>query len=102
MRRDERPATLDNCFPVGLEGVGRVVEPDAKKDPYEEIGHAIQHQLKPWIVNRSAAGHEATSKHAFPSLVQHLPVAHDVAAVVAFVGHHDDHCVAGHLVRDLG
>ncbi len=28
MRRDERPAAVDGRLAIGLEGVGRVVEPD--------------------------------------------------------------------------
>ena len=31
MRGDQRPAAVDNCFPVGLERVGRVVERDAEQ-----------------------------------------------------------------------
>jgi hypothetical protein len=31
----------------------------------------------------------------------YLPVPHDIATVVAFVSHHDNHCIAAYLVREL-
>lgn len=30
-----------------------------------------------------------------------MPVAHDIAAVIGFVGHHDDHSIARHGVEPL-
>ena len=37
VRRDQRPAAVDYCPPVGLERVGRIIKLDAKQDPYKEI-----------------------------------------------------------------
>ena len=74
---------------VGLEGVGGVVEPDAEQEPEEEIGQPVDDQLDPGIINDPAALDEAAAEDAVPALVQLLPVADHVAAVVRFVGHHD-------------
>ena len=45
MRRDQGPAALDDLAPVGLEGVGGVVEADGKKRLQEEIRHPVDEQL---------------------------------------------------------
>ena len=44
-------------------------------------------------------GHEPAAEHAFPPSLSSLPVANDVAAVVALVGHHDHDRVAGHVIE---
>src|SRR5262249_48542748 len=102
MRGDQRPAAVDNCFPVGLERVSRVVERDAEQSAYKKIGNAVQHQLKQRIIDGSpAACHESASEYTFPPLFYHLPVAHHISTVVTLISHHNDHSIAGYLVEPM-
>ena len=55
--------------------------------------------LMPRIIDHAAAFHEAGAEYGIPSLVEHLPVADDVAAIVGFVGHHHHHGVARHVIE---
>ena len=53
------------------------------------------------IVNRPAAGNETAAEHTLPPVVEQLPVAHDIATVVAFVGHHHDDGIARHVIQPV-
>ena len=63
------------------------------------IGQAVDDQLEARIIDDAAAFDEAAAEDAVVTLVQGLPVAHHVAAIVGFVGHHDDDGVALHGVE---
>ena len=80
--------------PVGFEGVGEIVQRNVEQHAQKQIRHAVQQQLVRRVVDHAAAAHEARAEDRVPAFVQHFPVAHHVAAVVRFVGHHDDHGVA--------
>ena len=43
----------------------------------------------------------AAAEHAVPPVVQFLPIAHDVAAVIRFIGHHDDHCITAKVIETV-
>ncbi len=45
---------------------------------------------------------EAAAEDAVGAFIEGLPVADDIAAVVGFVGHHDDRGITGHGVEALG
>lgn len=45
---------------------------------------------------------EAAAEDAVVAFIEGLPVANDIAAVVGFVGHHDDHGITSHGVEALG
>ena len=45
---------------------------------------------------------EAAAEDAVVAFIQGLPVADDIAAVVGFVGHHNDHGITSHGVESLG
>ena len=42
VRRNQRPATVDDFTPISLEGVGGVIELDPKQNTDERIGQPIQ------------------------------------------------------------
>jgi len=99
MRGDERPASVYDFAPVGFEGVGGVVEADAKEHFQEQVGHPVDKQLDFGVVHHAAALHKTAAKHTIPTLVQLLPVAHHVAAIVRFIRHHDYHGIALEVVK---
>ena len=94
MRRKKRAASIQRLAPISFEGVGEIVQRHVEQKPQKPVGHAIDEQLVSRIVDHPAAADEARSEHRIVSLAEHLPVAHHIAAVVGFVGHHDDHRVA--------
>src|SRR4030095_4994410 len=96
MGRDQGTAAVDGLPSVGLERVGDVVELDPEHHPQEEVRESIHDELEPGIVDGSPAPDESAPEDAFVALVQLRPVADDIAAVVRFVGHHDDDRVALH------
>ena len=100
--REDGADAVDDRAAVGFEGVGGVVEAVAKEDADEEVCGAVQRELEGRVVDDSAVLEEAAAEDAVVAFVECVPVAHDIAAVVGFVGHHDDHGIARHGVEALG
>src|SRR4051812_17232371 len=101
MRREEGSTPLEHSAPIGLESVGGVVERNSKQSANKEIGQSIQTEFQPGIIDRAAMLHETAAEDAVPPLIQHLPVANHVAAIVRFIGHHDNDCVAPTCIDPL-
>src|SRR5450755_248664 len=99
MRRDERATAFDHFLAIGLKGVGGVVEFDAEKDFEKKICETIQKQFDLWIIDHASAFDEPAAKDAIVALVQSIPVTHDIAAIVGFIGHHNNNRVATHLIE---
>ena len=53
------------------------------------------------VVDHAAAPDEARAEDRIPAFVQHVPVANHVAAIVRFVGHHDHHRIALHVIEPV-
>src|SRR5207249_8884654 len=68
--RDQRPAAVDDLLAIGLERVGRVVQPDGEQRLDEEVRHAVEEPLDPGIVDHPAALLEPAAEHAIVSLAQ--------------------------------
>src|SRR5689334_19375413 len=94
MRGKPGTASLDHRAPIRLKGVRRIVQSDSEQHPDHEIRKSVDSQLQPGIVNYASAFHKAGPEYRLPALVEELPVANDVAAVVRFIGHHNHHRVA--------
>lgn len=101
MRREDGADAVDDRAAVGFEGVGGVVQAVAKEEADEGIRGAVQSELEGRIVDDSAVLEEAAAEDAVVAFVECMPVAHDIAAVVGFVGHHDDYGIARHGVEPL-
>ena len=91
MRREDRSHSVDHFLTVGFEGIRRVVQPMAENKPHEEICQAIDEKFDLRVVDHAPATHEAAAEHAVVALVKFLPIAHDIARIVGFIGHHDRH-----------
>ena len=101
MRREDEADAVDDGAAVGFEGVGGVVEAVAKENADDGICGAVQSKLEGRIVDHTAVLEEATAEDAVVAFIEGLPVANDIAAVVGFIGHHDDHGIASHGVEAL-
>ena len=99
MRRKQGLATFNHRAAVRLESIRGVVERNAKQYADERVGQAIQAQLQPGIIDDPTAFHKARAEHGVPALVERDPIAHYVAAIVRFIGHHDDHRITVHLLQ---
>ena len=102
MRGEDGADAVDDRAAVGFEGVGGVVEAVAKEDADEEVCGAVESELEGRVVDHSAVLEEAAAKDAVVAFIEGLPVANDIAAVVGFVGHHNDHGITSHGVETLG
>ena len=102
MRGEDGADAVDDRAAVGFEGVGGVVEAVAKEDADEEVCGAVESELEGRIVDHAAVLEEAAAEDAVVAFIEGLPVANDIAAVVGFVGHHNDHGITGHGVEALG
>src|SRR5437867_1457795 len=101
MGRNEGAAAVDGLAAIGLEGVGDIIELDAKEESQKVVDQSVQNQLETWIVDGAAALDESAAKDTVVPFVQLCPVADDVAAVVGLVRHHD-HCgIPLHVVEAL-
>ncbi len=92
---DNRPAS--SCD--RLESVRSVVQFDAEYGFNEAISQTIQAQLEPRIIDDAATFDEATSKHAIKTLIQQLPIADYVSAIIRLVSHHDDYRVPAAMIN---
>lgn len=92
--RENRAYAIDHSFAIGFEGVGRIVKAVVEEDPHKRVCQAVYKEFDRWIVDDPAALHEAAAEDAIIALVQLLPVAHHIAAIIRFVGHHDDERIA--------
>jgi len=101
MRREDGADAVDAGAAVGFEGVGGVVEAVAKENADEGICGAVQRELEGRIVDDAAVLEEAAAEDAVVAFVECMPVAHDIATVVGFVGHHDDQGIARDRVEPL-
>ena len=61
----------------------------------EQVRQAVEQELKPRIVDHASAANKAGAENGVPTLAQDLPVANHIAAVIGFIGHHDNDGVAG-------
>ena len=102
MRGEDGADAVDDRAAVGFEGVGGVVETVAKEEADEEVCGAVQSELEGRVVDHAAVLEEATAEDAVVAFIEGLPVANDIAAVVGFIGHHDDHGITGHGVEAVG
>src|SRR6202040_1763960 len=93
VRRKKRAASVDHVAPVGFKGVSHVVELNAKQQSEKKVGGAVDDILHTRVVDDAATPDEAASKDAIVTGPQLLPIAHDVTAIVGFIGHHDGHRV---------
>src|SRR5438876_1646005 len=101
MGRNEGAAAVDGLAAIGLEGVGDIIELDAKDQSQKVVAQSVQNQLETWIVDGAAALDESAAEDTVVSVVQLCPIANDIAAVVGLVRHHD-HCgVPLHVVEAL-
>ena len=94
VRRENGAYAIDHGFAVGLEGVSRVVEAMIEEDSHERIGQAVYKEFDRWIVDNSAALHEAAAEDTIIALVELLPVTHHITTIIGFIGHHDDKRIA--------
>ena len=102
MRGEDGADAVDDRAAVGFEGVRGVVEAVAKEDADEEVCGAVERELEGRIVDHSAVLQEATAEDAVVAFIEGLPVANDIAAIIGFVGHHNNHGITGHGVETLG
>ena len=102
VRRENGPDAVDDRFAIGLESVGCIVEAMSEKNPDEKIRQAVHPEFETGIVDGAASFNESAAKDTVVALVELFPVAHDVAAVVRFVRHHDDDGIAFHGVQPPG
>ncbi len=73
----------------------------AKDDADDEVCGAVHGELERWIVDPAAVLEEVTAEDAIVSFIQGLLVADDIAAVVGFVGHDDEHGITCHGIEAL-
>src|SRR5256885_3919218 len=101
MMGEHRLASFNDFAAIGLEGIGGIVQRNAEQYPNEEIGHTIDPQLEPRIIDDSAPFHEARAEYGIPALIEDMPIADDIAAIIGLVGHHDDDGVSAHLLQAM-
>src|SRR5215470_9537375 len=89
MWRNQRTAAINYSFAVRLESVCGVVQSDAEKYLQEKIGHSIQNQFHPRIIDHASAFHKTAAKNTFVAFIEFLPVTDDIAAIVGFIRHHN-------------
>ncbi len=99
MRREDRANAVDYRAAVGLEGVGGVVEAVAKHQSDEEIRGAVEAVFDPRIIDHAAALEKTAAEDAVDAVIELLPVAHNIPAIVGFIGHHDDDRIATHCIE---
>ena len=99
VRGKDRPHAVNDGLPVGLEGIGRVVEPVVEKDTHEGVRQAVHDEFYGRVINRLPPFDKPASKNAVVSLVEFLPIPEDIFAIIGIVGHHDDNSIAGHGVE---
>lgn len=102
MRREERPAAIDHCFPVSLKGVSKIVQRNVKQETQESIGQSIQVELGPRIIDNAASANEAGPEDCVPTFIQDSKVADKVTTVVRFVGHHHYDRITLHVIKPEG
>lgn len=99
MRGEDRADAIDDFPAIGLEGVRCIIQAVAEEEPDEKICRSVQGELKGWVVDHTAVLDETAPKDALVAFVEFFPVADNIAAVVGFVGHHDDNGVANHGIK---
>src|SRR5205085_4469057 len=52
-----------------------------------------------WVIDHTSSFDKPAAKNAIVTLVQRLPVTHDIAAIVRFIRHHDDDGITLHLIE---
>ena len=86
---------VDDFAAVGFEGVRGVVEAVAEEEADEKVRGAVESELEGRVVDHASVLKEAATENAVVPFVEFFPITDDIAAVVGFVGHHDDDGVAG-------
>ena len=99
MRGEDGANAIDDFAAVSFEGVRGVVETVAEEYSDEEVCGPVECELEGRVVDHAAVFQEPTAKDAVVPFVELFPIADDIAAVVRFVGHHDDDGVAGHGIE---
>src|SRR5581483_5299530 len=99
MRREQRPAAIDDRTAIGFESIGCIIERDVKEHLDEKVGQAVDEKFQPGIINDVPSADKAAAKNAFPALVQQAPVTDGILGRVGGVGHHDRAGVAAHPVE---
>src|SRR5690348_800713 len=96
MSGEHRLAPVNDLTTIGLECIRGVIQRNCEQDTNEQVSQPIYPKLEPRIVDHPATLHEARSEYGIPALIENAPVPDDIAAIIGFVGHHDDDCVPAH------
>src|SRR5207245_11436878 len=102
MGRNEGAAAVDGLAAIGLEGVGDIIELDAKEASQKVVDQSVQNQLETWIVDGAAALAESAAKETVVPFVKLCQLADDIAALVGVVRHHDHWRIRLDVVEALG
>src|SRR5215813_7165023 len=99
MRRQKGPAAVDNRPSICLKSIGSVIDAAMKQNSQEPVRHAVENQFVKWVIDQPTATNKARTEDSVPTFIEQPPIRNDIAAVVAFVGHHNDSRVTGHLIK---
>lgn len=99
MRGEDGADAVDDFAAVSFEGVRGVVEAMAEEEANEEVRGAVEGELEGWVVDHAAVLEEAAAEDAVVPFIELFPITDDIAAVIGFIGHHDDHSIACHGIQ---
>ena len=103
MGGDQRLAAVDGGLAVGLECVGRIIEAMPEQQPDEAVEDPVQNQLVRRVIDDATTFEKAATEHRVRTLVEKMPIANHVPAIVGFVGHHNYRSISlhrGEAVKD--
>jgi hypothetical protein len=72
---------------------------NSKQQLEKLVGHPVQKQLDPGIIDNTAALCETCSENAIVTLLKDLPVAFYIAAIIGLVSHHNDDGISLHGIQ---
>src|SRR6267143_5073602 len=99
MWRDQGAAAVYCNLSVSFERISRVVKFNVKEQSQEQVGEPINYKLEGWITDDGAIFDKSTAENTVISFVQIFPVAHDVAAVIRLIRHHNHRSVTLHTIK---
>src|SRR5262249_48670685 len=71
------------------------------QDSQKQIGHTVEDQLVPGIIDHASPTDKTRAEDGIPSLIEDSPVGYDVPGIVAFIGHHYNRRVTAHKVESV-
>lgn len=98
---EDRFAAPEHRPPVGLEGIGCIVQRDPEQIPDELIGQPIEYIFDNGVIGGPPALDKPAPEHAIVAFQKGFPVPHHIVAIVRFIPHHDDRRIPGHGIDPL-